>query len=455
MKQRAEQKFINNDVVIGQSIAFKIENDGNNNDDNLETIYPLSNSTSNSLQKAQYPNGNSQTNTHNAPTLLSILNRSKNNEQNNTDKNIVDKNTNDKNTNDKKLMLFGVNIGKFDNFIIFLILLFVAMLGFLSTGVVEENFKYAFPGFNFGWCMTCIELLLFSLIAIFERISHFGFFNIWIHYKKSLKMNCDDNNTNNILNINGNGLFQLLWNIVFERKVDLKYHFLVAMSMTFSRAFTNISLLLLNYPTQVVFKSMKLLSVMIGSRVVLKKQYSTFEYVAAPFMVISAILFTLGDSITTLHFNVLGIVIVCISLVFDSMHANSQEYTLRMHNDTTLELLVYSNLLSSILAGFVGVISGEIIPLIKYFEVHNVYHALGWSFIRAACLYIGVAAFVVFTKKFGAVAAVTVTTVRKILTVLLSYLLCPTMKGFTAQHSAGTVLFILSLLLSAFGAKNK
>jgi len=221
------------------------------------------------------------------------------------------------------------------------------------------------------------------------------------------------------------------------------------------RAFTNISLLLLNYPTQVVFKSMKFLSVMIGSRFVLHKHYSTFEYIAAPFMVISAALFTLGDSVATFRFDCLGIAVVCISLIFDSIHANSQEYTLKLHNDTTLELLVYSNLLSSILAGVIGTLSGELIPLIKYLRNYNIYYIFGWFILRAACLYIGVASFVVFTKKFGAVAAVTVTTVRKIFTVLLSYLLWPSMKAFTAQHSAGTVLFILSLILNALGVKNK
>jgi len=214
-------------------------------------------------------------------------------------------------------------------------------------------------------------------------------------------------------------------------------------------------LLLLNYPTQVVFKSMKLLSVMIGSRCFLKKQYSTLEYVAAPFMVASAILFSLGDSTAALNFDFWGLVIVCVSLIFDSIHANAQEYTLRLNRDTTVELLVYSNLLSGVFSCIIGTMSGELIPLVKYVEKHSVFEMLKWFVIRSMCLYIGVAAFVVFTKKFGAVAAVTITTVRKVLTVLLSFVLWPTMKVFTSQHSVGTIVFVLSLILNAFGVVYK
>merc|ERR1712087_1011591 len=79
-----------------------------------------------------------------------------------------------------------------------------------------------------------------------------------------------------------------------------------------------------------------------------------------------------------------------------------------------------------------------------------------WFVGRVACLYIGVSAFVVFTKRFGAVFAVTITTVRKILTVLLSYVFYPGKKQFIPmQHGVSTLLFVLSLTLWGYGTVKK
>ena len=134
------------------------------------------------------------------------------------------------------------------------------MFGFILIGYVEEGFKFEFAGFNFGWFMTFIELIIFSCFALIEK------------YLK---------NSNQPL---------------FDHKIELKYHIFVAAAMTVSRGLTNVSLFLLNYPTQVIFKSMKLISVMIGSRYFLHKKYSFYDYCAAPVMVSSAIAFSVGLS---------------------------------------------------------------------------------------------------------------------------------------------------------------
>lgn len=150
--------------------------------------------------------------------------------------------------------------------------------------------------------------------------------------------------------------------------------------------------------------------------------------------------------------NLGGIIVVLISIIFDGIHANCQEFILRArHKDTALELLVYSNFFAGIFAGFVSIIAGEIPGLIQFIDVHDPILLLSWFSIRVICLYIGVSAFIAFTKKFGAVYAVAVTTVRKILTVLLSYVFYPTQKPFTSQHLLGTFLFAAAMILNGFG----
>jgi len=281
---------------------------------------------------------------------------------------------------------------------------------------------------------------------------------------KNLQINTKTNN--DVSNASNSSkillLFQINWmEVIFEKQMSIKYHLIVAAAMMCSRALTNIALLLLNYPTQVIFKSMKLISVMIGSVCCLKKEYHRCEYIGAPLLVSSAILFCLGDS-NDLNFNVLGIIVVLLSLVFDAIHANSQQYILqaKTERDTTMELLVYSNLIAGVLAMIVSFLTGEITQICYEYlpkQPDNTLNKLFiWFLVRVACLYIGVSAFVVFTKRFGAVFAVTITTIRKIMTVGLSYIFYPGKKSFILiQHGTGTVLFVLALTLWGYGTIKK
>eukprot|EP01083_Nonionella_stella_P070222 187782_1 len=407
--------------------------------------------------------------------------------------------------------LFGIDLSHLPPYCQGIVLTVIILFGFISIGYVEEGFKFEFANFSFGWFMTAVELIIFSIFAMIERlfkslssitsavylssastmnltfpnekstldtetvclIQNTDSINPELH--KSKKSNgplchpCNDSvkSHDDVLNLNSNSskilkLFSINWfHVIFEKQMHIKYHLMVSWAMMCSRALTNIALLLLNYPTQVIFKSMKLISVMIGSVCCLKKEYHQCEYIGAPLLVASAVLFTFGDS-NDLNFNVLGIVVVLLSLLFDAIHANSQQYILqaKTERDTTMELLVYSNLIAGVLAGVVSLLTGEIDDMFHQYlpqqPDNTLYKLFMWFLIRVACLYIGVSAFVVFTKRFGAVFAVTITTVRKILTVLLSYVFYPGKKAFIPiQHGTGTALFVLSLSLWGYGTVKK
>ena len=229
--------------------------------------------------------------------------------------------------------IFCFNLGYLPNWIIFTILLCIIFFGFIINGWVEEGIKFRFEKFNFGWFMTSFELTLFSFFAMFERYFKYKATNVLANISmsninigsmsianmtlssinnKDMSSNKNKNknkdevksllnsetnsfNSNNITTKNDAIIEKSMINIMFERQMQLKFHFIVAFAMTISRGLTNIALLLLNYPTQVVFKSMKLLTVMFGSVVVLRKEYNVYEYIAAPVLVVSAILFTLGN----------------------------------------------------------------------------------------------------------------------------------------------------------------
>ena len=87
----------------------------------------------------------------------------------------------------EKTSLFGISLLVFGDTTVALILLSVALLGFILIGLVEERFKFVCPDFQFGWTLTAIELYIFSFFATIETMlkeASILFFN-------------DSNNTNN------------------------------------------------------------------------------------------------------------------------------------------------------------------------------------------------------------------------------------------------------------------
>uniref|UniRef100_A0A2H1VZX2 Adenosine 3'-phospho 5'-phosphosulfate transporter 2 n=1 Tax=Spodoptera frugiperda TaxID=7108 RepID=A0A2H1VZX2_SPOFR len=78
-----------------------------------------------------------------------------------------------------------------------------------------------------------------------------------------------------------------------KRKVPLRTYALLAGLTLGTMAFSNLALSYLNYPTQLIFKSCKLIPVMIGSIIILGKRYGFLDYVSAVVMCIGLTMFTL------------------------------------------------------------------------------------------------------------------------------------------------------------------
>jgi hypothetical protein len=66
------------------------------------------------------------------------------------------------------------------------------------------------------------------------------------------------------------------------------------------------SLLLLNFPTWVLFKSARILFVMMGGVIILGKRYSKLQCCSACLLALGLVLFTIGDMKVHPKFNFLG-----------------------------------------------------------------------------------------------------------------------------------------------------
>ena len=91
-------------------------------------------------------------------------------------------------------------------------------------------------------------------------------------------------------------LFSAFANRGETRKIPLQTYAILAVATLAAMGFTNASLGYLNFPTNVIFKSCKLIPVLIGGIVIQGKKYSILDFAAVLLMCIGLAVFTLADS---------------------------------------------------------------------------------------------------------------------------------------------------------------
>ncbi|KAL7609394.1 hypothetical protein Lser_V15G09816 [Lactuca serriola] len=130
-----------------------------------------------------------------------------------------------------------------------------------------------------------------------------------------------------------------------------------------SQGLTKGSLAFLNYPAQLMFKSTKVLPVMITGAFIpgLKRKYPPHEYLSAVLLVVGLILFTLADANSSPNFSVIGVVMVCVSLIMDSFLGNFQEAIFTINPNTSqMEMLFCSTIVGLTFLVPPMVLTGEV-----------------------------------------------------------------------------------------------
>jgi solute carrier family 35 (adenosine 3'-phospho 5'-phosphosulfate transporter), member B3 len=93
---------------------------------------------------------------------------------------------------------------------------------------------------------------------------------------------------------------------------------------------------------QIIFKSCKLIPVLIGSILIQKKVHKPMDFFAAFAMCIGLIFFTLADSKVSPKFSSYGVFIISMALVFDAVIGNVQELAMKKHKASNSEVVFYS-----------------------------------------------------------------------------------------------------------------
>ncbi|KAK7292577.1 hypothetical protein RJT34_15428 [Clitoria ternatea] len=216
-----------------------------------------------------------------------------------------------------------------------------------------------------------------------------------------------------------------------------------------SNGLTKGSLAFLNYPAQLMFKSTKVLPVMVMGAFIqgLRRKYPLYEYVSAVLLVIGLIIFTQADAQTSPNFSVIGVIMISGALIMDSFLGNLQEaiFTMKPHT-TQMEMLFCSTVVGLPMLIPPMLFTGELFKAWTSCSQHL--YVYGVLVFEAMATFIGQVSVLSLIAIFGAANTAMITTARKAVTLLLSYLIFT--KPLTEQHGTGLLLIAMGITLKIF-----
>ncbi|KAF2313224.1 hypothetical protein P3X46_029962 [Hevea brasiliensis] len=304
---------------------------------------------------------------------------------------------------DQSRSLFGISLSDRPKWQQFLICSSGFFFGYLVNGICEE-YVYNRLQFSYGWYFTFVQGLVYLVLIYFQGFTVKQMVNPWKTYVK-----------------------------------------LSAVLMG-SHGLTKGSLAFLNYPAQIMFKSTKVLPVMVMGAFIpgLRRKYPFHEYISALLLVIGLILFTLADAQTSPNFSIIGVIMICGALVMDSLMGNLQEAIFTMNSSTTqIEVLFCSTVVGLPFLIPPMILTGELIKAWNSCSQHP--YVYGVLVFEAMATFIGQVSVLSLIAIFGAAATAMITTARKAVTLLLSYMIFT--KPLTEQHGTGLLLIAMGIIL--------
>ncbi|GMH00558.1 hypothetical protein Nepgr_002397 [Nepenthes gracilis] len=308
-----------------------------------------------------------------------------------------------KNNEEQARSLFGISLTSRPKWQRFIICCSGFFFGYLVNGICEE-YVYNRLQFSYGWYFTFVQGFVWLALIYLNGFTTKQMVNPWKAYVK-----------------------------------------LSAVLMG-SHGLTKGSLAFLNYPAQIMFKSTKVLPVMIMGAFIpgLRRKYPPHEYVSAILLVVGLILFTLADAQTSPNFSILGIAMITGALVLDSFTGNFQEAIFTMNPETTqMEMLFCSTLVGLPILVVPMLLTGELFRAWVACSQHP--YVYGVLVFEAMATFVGQVSVLSLIALFGAATTAMVTTARKAVTLLLSYLLFT--KPLTEQHTTGLLLIAMGITI--------
>ncbi|KAJ6872744.1 UDP-galactose/UDP-glucose transporter 4-like [Populus alba x Populus x berolinensis] len=306
--------------------------------------------------------------------------------------------------------LFGISLTDRPRWKQFLICSSGFFFGYLVNGICEE-YVYNRLQFSYGWYFTFVQSFVYVFLIYLQGFTPKQMVNPWKTYVK-----------------------------------------LSAVLMG-SHGLTKGSLAFLNYPAQIMFKSTKVLPVMVMGAFIpgLRRKYPAHEYGSALLLVAGLIIFTLADAKTSPNFSIIGVLMISGALIMDAFLGNLQEAIFTLSPETTqMEMLFCSSVVGLPFLIPPMVLTGELFKAWSSCSQHPYVYVV--LVFEAMATFIGQVSVLSLIALFGAATTAMVTTARKAVTLLLSYLIFT--KPLTEQHGTGLLLIAMGITLKLLPDKN-
>ena len=224
-----------------------------------------------------------------------------------------------------ELLLCGCNVSSFSPITRLVALALAMMTSQLMHGIFTEHVSQGVLA-RLTWSSAAIELSVYTILAACElKIGH---------ERVALSSCC------------------------------LPQYCLIALFISLGRGLTWVAYASVSFPTVVVFKSSKILIVMISSLFILHKKFKPLQYVAGLLAVAGLYLISSASGQSAAKRHALdsgaGIAVACLATVLEGVVSNLQERVLRGGQGSLVEMLLVTNGLGSLLLYGVAAANGEL-----------------------------------------------------------------------------------------------
>lgn len=231
-----------------------------------------------------------------------------------------------------------------------------------------------------------------------------------------------------------------------QRRTPISFLFKMGFYSIAGTAASTYSLNYLSFPTWVLFKSSRVIGVMIGGIFILGKRYHFKEYLGVFFLAVGLVVFTLGDIQLKADFHPTGIILVVFSLIMNSFEGNMQEKGLSHYKATENEMVIWVYGLGALQILPFLLWNGELIEGISFCYSHV--YVLAQIVAHSMLGYFGILFVLGLVRISSALTTVIVTSCRKALTVIFSFLLFT--KPLSVYHVLGFLVFFSGVALNVY-----
>lgn len=206
-----------------------------------------------------------------------------------------------------------------------------------------------------------------------------------------------------------------------------------------------------SFSLQTLFKSTKVIPVMLMGTILKNSRYSTIEYVEAVLITSGVCVFSLAKSNWSTDSNTfaqtIGLILLCVYVLSDSFTSQWQS---RLYKDygkiDSFQMMCGVNISSIVITSMALIVSGEL-PLVLEFLWYNP-NSLMYNIITSVVSTTGQLAIYYTIKKFGPIVFTVIMTTRQMFSIVLSnYLFSHSM---TLQNYLGASLVFAVLLYSTY-----